>query len=324
MPRPLRLEFQDAYYHVMNRGANYQNIFNTNEQRTIFLGLLAEATLLFQIEIHAYCLMNNHYHLLVKTPRANLARAMRHINGVYTQRFNRIEKSDGPLFRGRYKAIVIDKEAYLLQVSRYIHQNPLKAKIIKELSKYKWSSYPSYLQPKIKPKWLFAKETLEMMNQRNKIASYKNFVESDLDKEIEPFYQLKKSPIILGENNFKKNLLNNLDKKKIFHSSTDYNNTRELPTIEQIHSACVLYFNLDKTSLYQGIRGVENEPRKIAMYGARIWGSNKLSAIADKFNCKSLGNVTKSVKEISTRIESEKKLAKTIQEIHGLVFKRVK
>lgn len=98
------------------------------QHRTLFLEILSSATELFDIEIHAYCLMDNHHHLLIKTPRGNLSKAMRHINGLYTQRYNRLIKKDGPLFRGRYKALIVEKDAYLLQVSRYIHLNPVVAK----------------------------------------------------------------------------------------------------------------------------------------------------------------------------------------------------
>ena len=96
---------------------------------------------MFKVETHAYCLMDNHYHLLLRTPQGNLSRAMRHLNGVYTQRYNRIQKTDGPLYRGRYKAILIDVDAYLLNVSRYIHRNPIEACIVRRAERYPWSSY---------------------------------------------------------------------------------------------------------------------------------------------------------------------------------------
>ena len=103
MSRPLRIEYEDAYYHVMNRGRSRQKIYPETACYEDFLKCLDEAHARFGIEIHAYCLMGNHYHLLIKTPRGNLSRAMRHIDGVYTQRHNRRKKVDGALFRGRYK-----------------------------------------------------------------------------------------------------------------------------------------------------------------------------------------------------------------------------
>jgi putative transposase len=124
MARPLRIEFEGAWYHVMNRGAGRRLIYRSSRHRDTFLRLLAEVTELFAVEIHAYCMMGNHYHLLTRTPRANLGRAMRHLNGVYTQRFNLTCGTDGPLFRGRYRSVLVAADTHLLQVSRYIHRNP--------------------------------------------------------------------------------------------------------------------------------------------------------------------------------------------------------
>lgn len=113
MPRPQRIEYPGAWYHVMNRGAGRRVIFRTNVQRQGFLELLGELSEIYGIAVHAYCLMGNHYHLLIHTPRGNLSAAMRHLNSVYTQRFNRSIGTDGPLFRGRYKAVVVEADAYL-------------------------------------------------------------------------------------------------------------------------------------------------------------------------------------------------------------------
>lgn len=167
MPRPLRVEYPGAWYHVMNRGAGYQTIFRTTKHREIFISLLSDASERFKIEIHAYCLRDNHYHLLIKTSHGNLSKAMRHINGVYTQRYNRLEKTDGPLFRGRYKGILVDKDCYLLQVSRYIHRNPLDLKSAQQLAQYPWSSYRRYIQSKKAPVWLNTQEILQAISQKN-------------------------------------------------------------------------------------------------------------------------------------------------------------
>ena len=128
MPRPLRIEYENAYYHVMNRGRGRQQIFHDEDYYRTFLDTVAEANKRFGAVVHAYCLLGNHYHLLIQTPEGNLDRIMRHINGVYTQRYNRLKRTDGPLFRGRYKAILVDADAYLLQLSRYIHRNPVEMK----------------------------------------------------------------------------------------------------------------------------------------------------------------------------------------------------
>jgi putative transposase len=127
MSRPLRIQFPGAWYHVMNRGANKQITFQDDNDRKDFLGLLKAIHYRYKIEVHAYCLMNNHYHLMLRINSANLSQAMRHLNGVYTQRYNCRHNIDGPLFRGRYKSILVDAENYLLRLSRYIHLNPVSA-----------------------------------------------------------------------------------------------------------------------------------------------------------------------------------------------------
>ena len=144
MSRPLRIEYPDAWYHVMNRGGRYEDIFEEKKDYSVFLELLQEAIDIFHIKIAAFCLMQNHYHLLIQTPEANISRSMRHINGVYTQRFNKIHGYDGHLFRGRYKSILIDADSYLLQVMRYIHRNPITAGLTDKLN-YSWSSHKAYL-----------------------------------------------------------------------------------------------------------------------------------------------------------------------------------
>jgi putative transposase len=168
MPRPLRIEFANAWYHVMNRGANRQEIFKSNSDRNLFLSILSEISDRFNIEIHAFCLMGNHYHLLVKTPHGNLSRAMRHLDGVYTQRYNRLMHRDGPLFRGRYKAILVDSDQYLLQVSRYIHLNPVVAELCENPADYKWSSFRAYVNPELSISWLKTAFTLNQMAREAK------------------------------------------------------------------------------------------------------------------------------------------------------------
>ena len=141
MARPLRIEFEGALYHVTARGNAGEKIFVDDSDRTLFLDVLAEVVDRFGWVCHAYCLMPNHYHLLIETPRANLSRGMRHLNGVYTQSFNRTHKRTGHIFQGRFKAILVEKESHLLEVARYIVLNPVRAKMVRHPREWKWSSY---------------------------------------------------------------------------------------------------------------------------------------------------------------------------------------
>jgi len=215
MPRPLRIEIPNAYYHVMNRGAGHRSIFLCTQHYKLFLQLLGELHQSYQVKVHAYCLMDNHYHLLLQTPQANLSRAMRHLNGVYTQRFNRHQKTDGTLFRGRFKALVIESDTYLLQVSRYIHLNPVKAKLVKQPEAYSWSSYHNYIKYESQtPVWLTRKDTLDQLVNTNKRKAYQQFVEEGIDKQTSQFYGQTRQPMIWGSRTFKQSLLQQIEQKK--------------------------------------------------------------------------------------------------------------
>ncbi len=129
MSRPLRIQFPDAWYHVMNRGRRAEDIFPDERDYVMFTELLKETSEMWNIRIAAFCLMPNHFHMLVQTPEANISRSMRHLNGVYTQRYNSRHKCDGRLFRGRYKSILIDAPSYLLQAVRYITSESFAVRI---------------------------------------------------------------------------------------------------------------------------------------------------------------------------------------------------
>ena len=145
MARPLRVEYPGAYYHVINRGNNQEKIFLNDRDKQKFLEYLGKANERFSVIIHTYCLMSNHFHLLVQTPEPNLSRAMQWINVSYATYFNRKRGRCGHLFQGRFKAILIDADGYLKHLSRYIHVNPVRAKIVSTPSKYQWSSYSAYI-----------------------------------------------------------------------------------------------------------------------------------------------------------------------------------
>ena len=136
MARPLRIEYPGAWHHVMNRGRREENIFWSVKDYEMFLDVLKETAEMWNLQISAFCLMSDHYHLLVHSPDGNLARSMRHLNGVNTQRFNRRHKIDGQSFRGRYRAVLIEADSYLLEVLRHIHRNPLRAGIVKAPGDY--------------------------------------------------------------------------------------------------------------------------------------------------------------------------------------------
>src|SRR5436190_1321953 len=160
MPRKLRIEYEDAIYHLMNRGDHRDNIFHNDKDRELFLKTLSEACERTGWQVHAYCLMRNHFHLVIETPRPNLSLGMQWLLGTYTARFNRRHKLFGHLFSGRYKSLLVDGsgDGYLKAVCNYVHLNPLRAKLLtaeQALKEYRWSSYPEYLKgPSQRMAWL--------------------------------------------------------------------------------------------------------------------------------------------------------------------------
>ncbi len=141
MARPLRIEFDGAVYHVTSRGDGREDIYLSDDDRVMFLDVLAHVVERFSWMCHAWCLMSNHYHLMIETPRGNLSQGMRQLNGVYTQRFNRAHNRVGHVFQGRFKAILIEKDSHLLELCRYIVRNPVAAGMVKEAGDWQWSSY---------------------------------------------------------------------------------------------------------------------------------------------------------------------------------------
>ncbi len=141
MARPLRIEYPGAVYHVTARGNEKKAVFRDDGDRRVFLSVLQEVGHRYHWICHAYCLMDNHYHILIETPEGNLSVGMRQLNGVYTQSFNRLHKRVGHLFQGRFKGVLVQKESHLLEVSRYVVLNPVRAGIVERPEQWRWSSY---------------------------------------------------------------------------------------------------------------------------------------------------------------------------------------
>lgn len=154
MSRPLRIEFEGAVYHVTSRGDRREPIYRDDVDRRLPLDVIAIAMERFEAQVLAWCQMGNHYHLVLHTQRANLSRLMRHVNGVYTQTFNRRHSLTGHLFQGRFKAIVVDRDSYLLALCRYVERNPVAAGLVATAGDWAWSSYRAHVGLEPTPPWL--------------------------------------------------------------------------------------------------------------------------------------------------------------------------
>ena len=154
MARPLRIELAGGLYHVTSRGDRREAIYRDDEDRSTWIAVLGEVCERCNWRCHAYCEMTNHYHFVVETPEANLSKGMRQLNGVYTQRFNRRHGLVGHLFQGRFKAVLVERDAYLLELSRYVVLNPVRARMVAEATAWRWSSYRAMVGRSAAPAWL--------------------------------------------------------------------------------------------------------------------------------------------------------------------------
>jgi len=202
MARPLRVEFKGGLYHVIARGNAKQKIFLDDHDRERFLYWLKDVIKTYNLILHAYCLMGNHYHLFVETPDGNLSRAMRDLNGNYTQDFNARHARVGHLFQGRYKAFVIDKDSYLLAVMLYIVLNPFHAGLVKHPRDWKWSSYRATAGYVKAPEWLCVDDTLLLFAKNRKVAEreYRAYVREGISAK-DPHEEAKHG-FIMGDARF--------------------------------------------------------------------------------------------------------------------------
>jgi REP element-mobilizing transposase RayT len=214
MARPLRIEFSGGLYHVTARGNARGDIYANDIDRTIFLKLLAIACDRHDWYCHAYCLMSNHYHLLIDTATPSLSKGMKYINGSYTQCYNRAHKRVGHLFQGRYKAISVERESYLLELSRYIVLNPVRARMVRSAKDWRWSSYRATAGMTEKPTCLTTDWILGCFAMQKSKAqeSYRQFVREGKNQPS-PWETLK-NQIYLGSDDFVEQMQCQLDPKQ--------------------------------------------------------------------------------------------------------------
>ena len=324
MPRPYRIEYENAFYHVMNRGRARQAIFRDARYYHAFLDTLAEAHQRFHCVIHAYCLMGNHYHLLLETPDANLGRIMRHINGVYTQRHNRLKHTDGPLFRGRYKAILVEKDAYLLQLSRYIHRNPIDMKkpMVRNLQDYQWSSYPAYTSSVKAPSWLCREATYQMLGHKQRYKGYTDYVTTGVDDETAQYYQRGNMTAIIGGKDFKAWVY----EERLRELEAEKKGQIILPSLSMaaIVNGVATAYRTTPEHLITLVKGPQkgNDARKIAMYLCQELADIKLKDIAEFFKLGHVGSVSFITHQVRKKKREDKAFFYRINKIIQSIVKQ--
>ena len=298
MPRADRIEYENAYYHVMNRGRSRCKIYHGKTYYNAFLEGMSEAHLRFGVEVHAYCLMGNHYHLLLKTPKGNISRYMRHINGVYTQRYNWLKNTDGPLFRGRFKSILIEQDDYLAVLSRYIHRNPIDMKrpLVTKLCNYSWSSYRAYLNLEKTPDWLYRDETYDQLGYAQRYKGYRTFTELGVDEEIETLYGKKNYPAIIGSKGFKERVYARVENAE----QVTRIRKRELdrPDSNCVVAVVASKMKVDETDIYHGKRGKRQIARWMAMRLCQTVSGMSLKQIAQSFHVSHISGVSHQISQL--------------------------
>ena len=319
MSRPLRILYPDAWYHVMNRGRSRVQIYRAPEDYFAFVELLREASAMWKVRIAAYCLMSNHYHLLVQTPGANLSRFMRHLNGLYTQYFNRTYKSDGPLFRGRYKSIVVESDSYLLELVRYIHRNPLQAGLVKRLEDYRWSSHRMYISRSNEVNWLHKDYVLSMLeaDKQSRRQAYIDFMKQEAADMISKLYNKGKLPLLLGTKEF----IND-----IRHRYQGRSNIKDTPQVRElfqeksrIEKAVISAYQVNREDLLKSRRGNYNEARNVAIYLMRKHTGAALSDIGSRFEMRSYSSVSSVVQRMQEALRRDRNLRQRVEAAERLL-----
>jgi len=306
MARPLRIVYPGAFYHVTARGNERKDVFKSRKDRVKFLAYLETASERYDAVIHAYCLMNNHYHLLLETPSGNLPQIMRHINGAYTTYFNVNRKRSGHLFQDRYKAFLVALDEYAKELSRYIHLNPVRAKAVGTPEDYEWSSYRYYIGKERKPEWLYSDFILGYFGKRVSTAQkkYQQFVTMLSDQEHKSPLSEVISSTMLGSPDFV-----NLIKERYLEGK---NADKNVPALKELSR---------KASMEEIVEVVECEcgeeqklARNIKLYLCQKYSGKKLKEIGDYFGIGESG-VSQASRRVAQRIGIDKKLKRRIKRI---------
>jgi REP element-mobilizing transposase RayT len=276
MARQWRIEYPGALYHVMSRGNAGQEIFQSDHDRSLFVDLIGDLSERFNIEVYAYVLMSNHYHLLLKTVDANLSKAMQWFGTTYTRKFNLAHHSNGHLFQGRFKSIIVENDAYLLRLSCYIHRNPLRAGIVDRLADYKWSSYPFYAYKKKPPGWLKIELILNQLSGVDRHKAYRTKVRQYSD-ENGSIWEDVKYGLIFGGEEFIKSLKTRFLEKETKQEIPQHNKLfREFnPDLFLKQVSEILPFDVEAARIARRISPGEKDNRDILLY--LLWKTGRLS-----------------------------------------------
>ena len=305
MARQLRIEYEGAFYHVTSRGNQKGRIFWEDIDRTKFKDILRRTKERYRYFLHGYVMMNNHYHLLIETPHANLKQIMQNINTSYTVYINRTRNKFGHLFQGRYKSFIVDKENYLVELSRYIHLNPVRAGIVNRPQEYLWSSYRDYIHKGEKDAITDMDDTLILFSKRRDVAvkKYKEFIYAGITGNS-PLENAVGS--ILGDEAFTERAASHI---KVYHDKSeipDIKRIRMRIAIKDIVKRIADHYDINPEEILRRKQATVNQ-RKIAIYLSKILSGKKNVEVGKIFGI-TVPAVTNAVRDIERRKEKEIKL----------------
>lgn len=308
MARQWRIEYAGAIYHVLSRGNGGQDIFRSNDDRHLFLDLLEKLVERFNIEVHGYVLMGNHYHILLKTNDANVSKAMQWLGTSYTRKFNLKNSTCGHLFQGRFKSIIVENDTYLLRLSCYIHRNPVRAGIVERLADYPWSSYRFYAYraySKKAPAWLTTKTILNQLSGKDLYKAYRLKVQQ-YSQEQSSVWEDVKHGFIYGSQDFVADLKARFLGDKKDAELPQHNRLLRAVDPHQLlkNASDVLGFDIESARSAKRIAPGEKEKRDMLIY--LLWKTGRLSnqQIGD-FMGVTYSTVSKVVSVFSGRVQVE-------------------
>lgn len=313
MARPLRIQFPHAVYHVTARGNERKAIVRDDDDRRRFVHTLAQMVEQFNVLLHAWVVMDNHYHLVVETPQANLSSAIRHLNGVYTQAVNRRHRRVGHLFQGRYTAILIEKEAYLVELCRYVVLNPVRAGMVRHPTDWPWSSYRATAGDAPAPPWLTVDWVLGQLGsgRHQAQATYRQFVKEGIKNPARPWTAVK-GQIYLGSERFISRVEDRLHQKDDPEIPMSQKRPRR-PRLEALLADVAAAYGEEVAAIVKPTRR-PGEARQVGIYLARRGAGAPLNAIAKRFGIGYTG-VSRRVGAVAKRLGEDERLRRRIEEI---------
>jgi len=316
MARPLRIEYPGALYHITSRGNERKDLFFDDGDRRKFLQILQDYHDRYGILIHSYILMGNHYHLMLETPKGNLLKVMHGINGRYTGYLNRKYGRVGHLFQGRYRGILVEKDAYLIPLSRYVHLNPVRARMAERPEEYGWSSYPGYLGKTKEEDWVEYSWILSAFGPDRAKArrGYRAYTEEGLHKKMESPLQKLHGRIILGGEEFIDQIKERVRGKTLSHDIIERRRLVDSPTLEEMVEIVARAFGVQEEAI-RGKRGQENTARKAALYFAQRYTGESNEAIGKWFGGIHYSAVSKASARFKQEMASDPKLSKLVKAI---------